>query len=77
MFPSAPVQQGSLERRVVGEENSSELITLGTDPEKGKEKKNQNKPGSEEGKKGKISSDSQRKGVGLSISLSFSHSFTL
>lgn len=39
MFPSAPVQQGSLERRVVGEENNSELITLGTDPEKGKEKK--------------------------------------
>lgn len=37
--PPAPVQQGFLERRVVGEENGSELITLGTDPEKGEIKK--------------------------------------
>jgi len=34
----APVQQGFLERRRAGEENGSELIMLGTDPEKRKVK---------------------------------------
>lgn len=62
-LPPPPVQD-FLERRRVGEENYSKLITLRTDPEKGKIKNKW----SEEG-------ESQWKVVELSISPSFSHSF--